>query len=147
LLESRESFEMVQVVGFTKLRAKQALVEDLKMYDQELFDFLWEHIGNHPGTWFMAHNYLKSGEERSNVIKILQKQFFNDLSGMIRNYDKPDVLKDFLISLKKNNFKMKYYEHEAMNFFLDKNVLLFDGEVVSPQHELWRYIIEYYLKG
>eukprot|EP01129_Flabellula_baltica_P010529 TRINITY_DN4463_c0_g1_i2.p2 TRINITY_DN4463_c0_g1~~TRINITY_DN4463_c0_g1_i2.p2 ORF type:complete len:255 (-),score=47.52 TRINITY_DN4463_c0_g1_i2:111-875(-) len=147
LLESRESFKMHYVAGFNRDLLFEVLVKELERIDDITFNYLWDNIGNHPGTWYVADDMIVSGIAKEEVIRLLGDQFYNDLKQMIKNSENPSRMIEFLKYLEQMDFSVEDDKHEEeMNFFLSKNVLLYDGDYVKPQHMMWKAMIEKYLE-
>jgi len=161
--ESRESFKPYRVQHFNKEEIKDILVfcKDSRIQEQifteEEFNKVWEHTGGHQGTLYTLHDSLIAGETLDGIIEAQKRDFFGWLRGVIvdietDNKDKKIKIlnerKDFLLILKQNNYELKSEEPEnnsIMLYFLNKNVLFYDGKIVTPQNKPIINAIEDYI--
>jgi hypothetical protein len=161
LSESRESFQDYRVQHFKKEDLYNILVlgKDSRIPEQifteEEFDIVWEHTGGHQGTLYELHDRLTSGQQLDNVISAQKSRIFSETREKIVDVvkgDKKAVIQnreDFLTELYHKNFVMDVKipdDDEIILYFLQKNILFYDGENVFPQTKPIENALKKYLK-
>jgi hypothetical protein len=160
--ESRESFKPYRVPHFKKeelynilVLAKDPLVPE-QIFTEEEFEKVWEHTGGHHGSLYTLHDALTAGQSFNSIIEEQKSAFYSSTRGTIVGNIKKEEFdavlqerKQFLKKLQQNNYVLVVEEtlkDDIITYFLTKNILFYDGKVVSPQNKPIQDAIEEYLK-